>query len=101
VNSTAVTLVLVAALAHALWNFAAKRAAGGGVLFVWLYQTVSTGIRLPVAAAWLAVDGAQPRWSWLFAVTVSAALHVGYSLAVRRICGAALVLLGIAAIALA
>jgi drug/metabolite transporter (DMT)-like permease len=84
VNITAVILTIVAALAHAIWNFAAKRASDGGPPFVWLYQTVSSAIRLPVAAVALIMYDARPQWSWLLAMVVSAALHVAYSLILQR-----------------
>ncbi|ONI76960.1 EamA family transporter [Actinosynnema sp. ALI-1.44] len=78
----AVGLVLVAAIAHAAWNFAAKRASTGGALFVWLYQAASAVICLPVGA--IALLYAEPQWSWLFASGVSAVLHVAYGLVLQR-----------------
>src|SRR6476646_3183725 len=36
-NREALLLTLAAALLHASWNFAAKRAEGGGPVFVWGY----------------------------------------------------------------
>nr|CEL21240.1 Integral membrane protein [Kibdelosporangium sp. MJ126-NF4]CTQ96193.1 Integral membrane protein [Kibdelosporangium sp. MJ126-NF4] len=75
-------LVLVAAVAHAGWNFSAKRASTGGPLFVWLYQAAAAAICLPVAA--IAMITTQPHWSWVVAAAVSAALHVAYGLVLQR-----------------
>ncbi|MET0136325.1 MAG: DMT family transporter [Kibdelosporangium sp.] len=83
-NPAAVGLVLVAALAHAAWNFSAKRASAGGALFVWLYQATSAVICLPVAAVALVLTDAEPHWNWLFAAGVSAVLHVAYGLVLQQ-----------------
>jgi drug/metabolite transporter (DMT)-like permease len=84
VNTAAVVLTVVAALAHALWNFCAKRSSDGGPSFVWLYHTVSLAILLPAATAALITYGGRPHWSWVIAVLVSGALHVVYSLVLQR-----------------
>ncbi|RSM83551.1 EamA family transporter [Kibdelosporangium aridum] len=78
----AVGLVLFAAVAHAGWNFSAKRAGTGGALFVWLYQCASAVICLPIAV--IALLGERPQWSWLLASGVSAVLHVAYGLALQK-----------------
>ncbi|MCE7011577.1 DMT family transporter [Kibdelosporangium philippinense] len=78
----AVGLVLFAAIAHAGWNFSAKRAGTGGPLFVWLYQSASAVIWLPVAG--IALLGEPPQWHWLLASGVSAVLHVAYGLALQK-----------------
>jgi drug/metabolite transporter (DMT)-like permease len=75
VSPVAVVALLIAAFAHAGWNLAAKRIGDGGTLFVWLYQTASVAIYLPVAAAGLGLGGARPVWAWAPAVVVSAVLH--------------------------
>jgi drug/metabolite transporter (DMT)-like permease len=84
VNPVAVALVLVAAVAHAAWNFSAKRAGTGGALFVWLYQSASAVICLPIALGAVVLTGATPQWSWLLAAGVSAVLHVAYGVALQR-----------------
>ncbi|KAA2266111.1 EamA family transporter [Solihabitans fulvus] len=81
---TAILLVLVAALTHAVWNLSAKRAGAAGALFVWGYCAVATVVCAPVAVVTLLASGAQPSWSWLYAAAVSAVLHVGYYLALQR-----------------
>ena len=83
-NTAAVVLTVVAALAHALWNFSAKRSSDGGPPFVWLYHTTSLVLRVPAAVGALLLSSERPRWSWLLAVVVSGLLHVVYSLVLQR-----------------
>lgn len=61
-SATALALVLLAALLHALWNIAAKRA-GGGSPFILLSALMITVLWAPVGL-WAAVD-AVPRWGAL------------------------------------
>jgi drug/metabolite transporter (DMT)-like permease len=84
VSPTAFVLLLIAAFAHAGWNLAAKRAGGSGILFVWLFQTLSMIVLVPVAIGMLVFAGSRPRWSWLLAVVVAAALHNTYAVALQR-----------------
>ena len=51
-NREALLLTLSAALLHATWNFAAKRAEGGGPVFVWGYAAASSLIWVPVTLVW-------------------------------------------------
>jgi len=88
VNPLAVSFVLVAAVGHAAWNFSAKRAGDGGAVFVWLYQSVSAAVCLPVAVVAWALSDMTPNWGWLLGVVVSAVLHVAYGLALQRGYGA-------------
>ncbi|MGO1055482.1 DMT family transporter [Crossiella sp. CA198] len=81
---TAIVLVLFAAIAHALWNFAAKRAGDGGAPFVWLYQVASVLICGPVALLAFFLGDIPARWTWLLAVAVSAVLHAVYALVLQR-----------------
>lgn len=80
---TALMLVLAAALLHALWNIAAKRA-GGDHRFAFL--TVLVSVTLWAPAAWVFGADEVPRWTALqwAAVTASAALHVIYFLTLLR-----------------
>src|SRR6266545_2276651 len=76
----ALGLVLGAAVSHATWNLAAKRASGGGAAFVWVYSVVSTLVYLP-----LAVVFAQPLSLPAFAVILlSGSVHLGYFLLLQR-----------------
>jgi drug/metabolite transporter (DMT)-like permease len=84
VNTTALILVLVAAVVHAVWNFAAKRVTGGGARFVWLYYTVSAVVFVPLVTVSLLVDTERPQWTWLSAAAGTAVLHVAYGVVLQR-----------------
>ncbi|MDE2370264.1 MAG: EamA family transporter [Burkholderiales bacterium] len=74
---SAVVLVLLAALLHATWNIAAKRA-GGDQRFALLSALLTVVIWLPLGL-WFGVEE-WPRWGlrqWL-AVSASAAVHLLY-----------------------
>lgn len=75
--ATALALVLAAALCHALWNLAAKRA-GGDQHFVLLTALMIAVLWAPLGiwAAW----GVLPRWGWLeWGITLASALtHLLY-----------------------
>jgi drug/metabolite transporter (DMT)-like permease len=79
----ALLLVLVAALLHATWNIAAKRA-GGDQRFALLSALMVSVLWAP-PALWLAWDE-LPRWTpWIWAVVLaSAAVHVLYFSALLR-----------------
>lgn len=78
----ALIAVLLAALTHATWNLAAKRAAASRH-FVWLYSLGSALLWAP-AAAW-ALSGTGFRLSALqcLALAATALLHLAYSLALQ------------------
>lgn len=80
----ALALVLLAALLHALWNLAAKRARASGVAFVWTCSTLSVILWAP-PVLWFEGDrmGDLPISIWLLAAS-SAVLHVLYFIALRR-----------------
>jgi drug/metabolite transporter (DMT)-like permease len=86
VNGIALTLVLTAAVVHAIWNLAAKQVGDGGARFVFLYYTVSAVIFGPVAIVQLCLSG--PQWTvlaiWLLAAVGTAVLHVGYGIVLQR-----------------
>jgi drug/metabolite transporter (DMT)-like permease len=54
VSATAITLILIAAVAHASWNLFSKQAAQtGAISFIWLAATAATLLYIPVIAiAW-------------------------------------------------
>jgi len=54
VSATAITLILIAAVAHASWNLFSKQAAQtGAISFIWLAATAGTLLYIPViAVAW-------------------------------------------------
>jgi len=75
----AIAAVLLAALTHATWNLAAKRAAAARH-FVWLYSVGSTLLYAPVVAWILWTE--RPQFApvhWL-ALALTGVLHIGYSL---------------------
>ncbi len=75
----AVAAVLLAAMTHAIWNLAAKRAAGSRH-FVWLYSVSSVVVYTPLVA-WI-VWTQRPQFEFIhwFALAATAVLHLGYSL---------------------
>lgn len=83
-NSLALSLVLAAAVLHAIWNFSAKRVEGGGARFVFLYYTVSAVIFGPAAGVLLVLEPQRPQWTWLLAAVVTAVLHVTYGIVLQR-----------------
>lgn len=83
-NTTALSLVLVAAVVHAAWNLAAKRISSGGTQFVWLYYTVGAVVLLPITIVQLVVEADRPQWSWLLAAVVTSLLHIAYGIVLQR-----------------
>src|SRR5689334_14786997 len=77
-NHEALLLTLAAALLHASWNFAAKRAEGGGPAFVWGYAGASAVLWVPITLMWSIWHPLHPQWSWLWAGLVTGLLHVAY-----------------------
>lgn len=83
-DSTALALVLSAALIHAGWNLAAKRVPGGSALFVWCYYTVGAVVFVPVLATLLLTRSYEPRPAWLVAILGNAVLHIAYGVVLQR-----------------
>lgn len=82
-SAGALGLILAAAVAHAVWNFAAKRARGG-LPFVWLFCAGIAVLWAPPALIALARSGYALGWHTLVFALVGGALHVGYSLTLQR-----------------
>ncbi|MGA8249019.1 MAG: hypothetical protein WB797_19080 [Nocardioides sp.] len=61
-SSTALALVLTAALLHATWNLAAKGVDGDRVAFIWCYVVTTVVCWGPVAVLWVVVRGERPGW---------------------------------------
>lgn len=83
----ALALVLVAALLHATWNLAARRAAARGVSgtrFVWLYSVLGNLVWLG-PLLWL-LHRDPPRWDApaLLALLATGLLHLGYGLSLQH-----------------
>lgn len=79
----AFTLVVVAAIAHAAWNLASKKASSSGLTFIWLGAVASTVFYLPLAVVDIGLNGLELR-SFLLGATVSAVLHVAYMFLLQR-----------------
>lgn len=78
----AIAAVLLAALTHATWNLAAKRASGSRH-FVWLYSLGSVVLYAPAVAWVLLVE--RPRFEPIhgLALLMTGVLHMGYSLTLQ------------------
>lgn len=78
-TEVALVLVLLSAVAHAGWNFIAKRASAGPA-FNWLFDVLSVLVCLPLFIVQVAVD--PPQLGALAAVFIvgSALLHLAYFL---------------------
>jgi drug/metabolite transporter (DMT)-like permease len=83
-NPIAVVLIVIAALAHAGWNLAAKRVPDGGAVFVWLYSSVSAAICLPLAVTSVLVLDQTPSLTWFAAMGLSGLMHLGYFVLLQR-----------------
>lgn len=82
-STTAVLLVLSAAVAHAGWNILAHGASRTGLLFLWCGSVVSTLIWLPVIPLTGGVDTRDLR-AFSVGIGVSAVLHVVYMIVLQR-----------------
>ncbi|KRC50915.1 hypothetical protein ASE16_08130 [Leifsonia sp. Root227] len=82
-SPVALSLVVIAAFAHATWNLASKRASAIGLPFILLGAIASTVLWLPIAGVDLAINGADLRWM-LLGSGVSAVIHVGYMWVLQR-----------------
>lgn len=79
----ALTLVLLAAVLHAAWNLAAKRA-GGGLPFVYLTSLIINALYLPVVIGYWLWRRPELPWGVLGVIAVSALLKTAYSLSLQR-----------------
>lgn len=82
-TGVALGLVLLAAVTHATWNLAAKRAGVGGPAFVWLFASVEVALFTPVALVALAAGARTDLWG-AGAALVSGVLHSAYFLLLQR-----------------
>src|SRR6185436_4282939 len=76
-------IVLLAAVAHAAWNFLAKGAQGGQG-FVWLYTVAASVLYLPVLIAALAIDPGPLGWEAFVFMAGSGVLHTVYASLLQR-----------------
>lgn len=77
-------LIVVAALLHASWNLASKRAADAGVVFVFFYRLCSVIIYLPWVLYILHHDGMSWSAITLVFIGLSTLFHLAYSLSLMR-----------------
>jgi drug/metabolite transporter (DMT)-like permease len=82
-TAAALSLVLVAAFAHATWNYLLKRS-GGGFGFVWLFAAISTVLYAPIALGVFLVLRPVLGWQNFALVAASAGLHTLYYLLLDR-----------------
>ena len=79
----ALLLLLFSAFLHATWNLIAKQA-GGGSIFVWLFNAAASLIYLPVVLIMLPSTSLIPTWEAAFCMLGSALLHIGYFLLLNK-----------------
>ena len=72
-------LIALAAVVHAVWNLAIKKAGATGTAFLWLAFLVGAIVYLPFGVVSLIESGAN-LWHWLGFAVVSGALQVVYFL---------------------
>jgi drug/metabolite transporter (DMT)-like permease len=79
VTELALALVLLSAVAHAGWNFIAKRASGGPA-FNWLFDALSVVVCLPLGIAQVILQPTHLGTLELTFIVGSALLHLAYFL---------------------
>jgi drug/metabolite transporter (DMT)-like permease len=72
-------LIALAAVVHAVWNLAIKRAGATGTVFLWLAFLVGAIVYLPFGVVSL-IDSGANLWHWLGFASVSGAFQVVYFL---------------------
>ncbi len=83
-NTTALFLVLGAAIAHASWNLCAKRASTQGLPFVWLTSVFAALLLSPSVVIMIATDGAETILTLMVAGLASGIVHGLYYLVLQR-----------------
>lgn len=79
----ALALVLLSAVAHAVWNLSAKRA-GGGAAFVWTFDALAAAIYAPLALVSLLRWRGPLTGIALVFIIGSAILHLAYFLLLQQ-----------------
>lgn len=80
---SALTLVVVAAVLHAVWNLLMKRVSGG-VEVVWLFTLVATVVYAPLALAVVVITGFRPDVEQGVFLIGTGALQVAYFSLLQR-----------------
>jgi multidrug transporter EmrE-like cation transporter len=81
---TSLLMVVLAAMAHAMWNLLAKSAATVGPAFVFAYGLCSTILYAPWVIWVLVSDGMDWNGPVIACLLVSSLLNLGYSLCLQR-----------------
>lgn len=76
-------LVLIASVAHAVWNLAAKSVTGKGYAFVLAYHGLSAIMLAPIAIVIIATGTQSLNWGLVGAAALSAVFHIAYSVALQ------------------
>ncbi|MCU4296211.1 hypothetical protein D3I60_03785 [Brevibacterium permense] len=76
-------LVLIASVAHAVWNLAAKSVTGKGFAFVLAYHGLSAILLAPLAIVIIATGTQSLNWGLVGAAALSAIFHIAYSVALQ------------------
>ncbi|WP_420096456.1 EamA family transporter [Brevibacterium sediminis] len=76
-------LVLIASVAHAVWNLAAKSVTGKGFAFVLAYHGLSAILLAPIAIVIIASGTQSLNWGLVGAAALSAVFHIAYSVALQ------------------
>src|SRR5690349_21278306 len=87
VTGLALAMVLASAVFHAVWNLFAKQARGG-VVFVWMADSLSIALFAPAAALVLLLQPARVDGVALGFIAGSALLHLTYFVLLQRGYGA-------------
>lgn len=82
-SALALSLVLVAAVCHATWNIAAKRAASG-LPYIWVSGVLSLALWTPVVLVYLWLHPATFTRVTVAFMVLSGVLHAGYSIYLQR-----------------
>ncbi|WP_335976998.1 DMT family transporter [Streptomyces sp. CA2R106] len=78
-----ISIVLVAAAAHAVWNTVSKYKRGDTAVFVWAYTCAATLLCVPIGAVPLITGAQHVTWRLGATCLVSAGLHAVYSLTLQ------------------
>ncbi|GEN87742.1 DMT family transporter [Oceanobacillus sp. FSL W8-0428] len=79
----ALSLVMTAAILHAIWNFLAKKSLGG-TSFVWLYTFTSTVIYSPLVLGVILWTDVSIGWVEVGLIAASALLHLLYAVTLQK-----------------
>lgn len=82
-STTALLLVLAAAVAHAAWNVIAHGASKSGLPFLW-WGSIASGVLWSLAIPFTGGFGSGGLRSFLLGAAVSSVMHVGYMLLLQR-----------------